>query len=231
MADSRGPHPQDHDDTPRRAWPTVVAVLLAVALIVGAVLVLMPSPDKQSAQAARRSSGSPLPVATAGATPGEGPRGTASASGGGTGSVNKDGHAPASSGRATQAPRPLTSTAAPAHAVTAELARIESVRGQANVPGDIAGPALRITVEVKNASRTALPLSGTVVNLYYGRNNTPASPVSGPGARAFPTSAGPGSTAKGVYVFRVPTGDRSRIRVELDLSVVGDVVIFQGPAA
>src|SRR4051812_7201972 len=156
MAANRGARPHDPVDATRRAWPTVVVGLVAVLLVVGAALLLVPSVDKRSARASPKSADAPVPAATADAAPGGPPTGIATSTEGGTTPVTHVGPLASPSSRATQTPKPLKSTAAPAHEVTAELARIESVTGQANVPGDIAGPALRVTVRVRNASHKVL---------------------------------------------------------------------------
>lgn len=130
--------------------------------------------------------------------------------------------------RPTPPPVSLTATANPATGLTARLARIESVQGISNLPGEIAGPSLRVTVEYDNGTPTAIDLRGAVVNLYTGKNLTPAIALTQPGARPFPSSVAAGQKAQGVFVFNVPQSLRSLVRVEVDLSNQGNVVLFQG---
>ncbi|MBB2985720.1 hypothetical protein [Terracoccus luteus] len=113
--------------------------------------------------------------------------------------------------------------------VTARLARIEKVQGVSTLPGEIAGPSLRVTVEYDNQTDAAVDLRGAVVNLYAGRDLAPAIMLTQPGAKAFPTSVAAGGTAQGVFVFNVPAASRSQVRVEADLANAGEVVLFQGP--
>ena len=130
--------------------------------------------------------------------------------------------------RPTKPPVSLTAPATPVAGLTARLARIEKVQGLSNLPGEIAGPSLRITVEYDNATAAAVDLRAAVVNVYTGAALTPAIMLSQPGAKPFPASVAAGQTAQGVFVFNVPTNARSQVRVEVDLANQGGVLLFQG---
>lgn len=121
----------------------------------------------------------------------------------------------------------LKAEATSAPGVTARLARIDSVQATASLPGEIGGPALAITVKVKNQTGKKLDLALGVVNAYYGPERTPAVSVASDGEVPFPASVGDGESAKGVYVFQIPEEARP-VRVELDLGNGADVVVFKG---
>ncbi|MER7557288.1 hypothetical protein ABTZ46_10125 [Nocardioides sp. NPDC126508] len=121
----------------------------------------------------------------------------------------------------------LKAEATSAPGVTARLARIDSVQATASLPGEIGGPALAITVKVKNQTGKKLDLALGVVNAYYGRERTPAVSVASDGEVPFPASVADGESAKGVYVFQIPEEARP-VRVELDLGNGADVVVFKG---
>ena len=108
------------------------------------------------------------------------------------------------------------------------LGSIESVQGEATLPGEVGGPSLRVTVNVHNGTDAELDLTGLVTNLYYGPDRAPAIQLTEPGAVAMPSSVPAGSDATGVYVFNVPTDQRDKVVVEVDLSADSTVVIFQG---
>ena len=57
--------------------------------------------------------------------------------------------------------------------VTAKVAKIEKVTGESVLPGEVAGPGLRLTVVVHNGTDEALDLRGAVLNLYLGKDRTP----------------------------------------------------------
>ncbi|MGH3354150.1 MAG: hypothetical protein ACRDPS_26045 [Nocardioides sp.] len=121
----------------------------------------------------------------------------------------------------------LKGEATSAPGVTARLARIESVQATASLPGEVGGPALAITVKVKNETEKDLSLALGVVNAYFGPERTPAVSVASDGEVPFPSSVAPGAAAKGVYVFQIPE-DARPVRVELDLGDGADVVVFKG---
>ena len=121
----------------------------------------------------------------------------------------------------------LKAVATTSPGVTARLARIDSVKATASLPGEIGGPALAITVKVKNETGKKLDLALGVVNAYYGPERTPAVSVASDGEVPFPASVADGESAKGVYVFQIPEKARP-VRVELDLGNGADVVVFKG---
>jgi hypothetical protein len=121
----------------------------------------------------------------------------------------------------------LKAVATTSPGVTARLARIESVQATASLPGEVGGPALAITVKVKNQTGKKLSLALGVVNAYYGPERTPAVSVASDGEVPFPASVADGESAKGVYVFQIPEEARP-VRVELDLGNGADVVVFKG---
>ena len=121
----------------------------------------------------------------------------------------------------------LKAEATSAPGVTARLARIDSVQATASLPGEIGGPALAITVKVKNQTGKKLDLALGVVNAYYGPERTPAVSVASDGEVPFPASVADGESANGVYVFQIPEEARP-VRVELDLGNGADVVVFKG---
>lgn len=114
--------------------------------------------------------------------------------------------------------------------VTARLSRIRSVKGEAQGPGEVAGPALRVTVKVTNGSKQEIDLSAVVVNLYYGKDATPASQLSGPKPAPFTGSLAAGASTSGSYIFGVPANQRKQVRVEFRYSTDASVAIFEGAA-
>ena len=114
--------------------------------------------------------------------------------------------------------------------MTFRLERLEAVQGEATGPGEIAGPAVRVTVVAVNDSDAPVLLDGTVVDLIYGEARTSAAPLSGPGAVRFTGSIEPGATATGVYVFDVPADQRAEVSVVISYLASVSPVVFTGPA-
>ncbi len=118
----------------------------------------------------------------------------------------------------------------PEPGIVARVVRIQPVKGTAQGPGEVAGPALRVALELSNNSSSKISLDAVVVNLYYGSKSSPASPLSGPGAKPFSGTVGPGSKATGTYVFNVPTDQRKQIKIEFRYSAEAPVTVFEGSA-
>jgi hypothetical protein len=112
--------------------------------------------------------------------------------------------------------------------VIVRVSDIEKVEGQAHGPGEVGGPALRISIEVRNSSGKDIPMELALANLYYGPDTSPASPLSGPGARPFPRTIASGKSATARYVFGVPERGRSPLVVEFSYTTDEPTVIFEG---
>lgn len=124
---------------------------------------------------------------------------------------------------------PIESPAEPSPGVTARVASIRAVTGKAELPGEVGGPALEVTVEVHNGTDEPLDLSLAVLNVYSGPGLTPELPLS-TGSRAFPDEVAPGADATGVFVHTVGVADRGDVTIELDLGVGTTIALFRGPA-
>jgi hypothetical protein len=114
--------------------------------------------------------------------------------------------------------------------MTFRLERLEAVQGEATGPGEIAGPAVRVTVVATNGTTSPVLLDGTVVDLIYGPDHTSAAPLSGPGAERFAASIDPGASATAVYVFDVPVDQRAEVSVIVSYLASVSPVVFTGPA-
>lgn len=125
---------------------------------------------------------------------------------------------------------PLSSQAAESNGVTVRLTSIKAIQGKANGPGNVAGPALQVTVHVENGTKAPITLAGAAINMYYGADDTPASPLDDPSARPFGIGMiKPGSSADGVYVFTVPQDQRDKVTVEVGYEAGAPLLLFSGP--
>jgi hypothetical protein len=112
--------------------------------------------------------------------------------------------------------------------VTATLPEIEEITGQATGPGDVAGPALRVTVRIQNGTQEAIALDEVSVNAYYRADLTPAPPLNDPSASAFFGPLPAGEAAEAVYVFRVPPEQRGQVTLEVGYRPGAPLAIFSG---
>ncbi|MGY1771718.1 hypothetical protein [Blastococcus sp. SYSU D00813] len=126
---------------------------------------------------------------------------------------------------------PLDAPAAVGNGIVATVTSVEAIDGTAVGPGNIAGPALRITVRIENGTAEAVSLDGVAVNLYSGPERTPASPLDDPSRVPFTGMVEPGAAGEGVYVFSVPADARDLVTVEVGYQAGAPLLLFTGPAA
>ncbi len=211
----------------------VVAILVAIALLARFQMTRSsgsePSPSAtMSGQPSKTPAGDdeparqPTPSTTAGPTPNASPQNPSPKA-----TPTRTESTPSRSLSLTPAP-----IAEPTHTyagVQVSLDSIEAVTGEARGPGELAGPALRVTVTLRNNTATELPLEGALVNVFYGAAQTPAIQLSGPGVDPFPSVAAPNEVVHGTYVFSVPIEDRSGIAIEVVAGTATPVFVFEGP--
>lgn len=223
-----GPAP-DAGRSSRRRRQLGLAVLAVVLVAVVVVLVVQGSRDEGRA--------------APGAAPSSDPAATASTSGAPTAATPPPGTAPQATD-AGQAPVPAgvadpneappslppveLDQSVPVRGVTASLSDIEAFTGEAVGPGNVNGPALRVTVRLQNDTDADLPLDGVAVDLAYGADRTPASPLEDRSQRSFAGTLPAGEGAEGVYVFSVPAdaGDDLTISVAHQAGV--PIAVFAG---
>lgn len=130
--------------------------------------------------------------------------------------------------RATLPPVPLDGVSDISDGPSVRVTKIEAVEGEAIVPGEVAGPALRVTVSVENSTADAIDLRTATVTLAFGDPWQVGNPITKPEGAAFPASVAPGETASGTFVFEAPEDARDHVRIELDLSIDDPIVAFEG---
>ncbi|MGI9821982.1 hypothetical protein [Agromyces sp. Marseille-Q5079] len=234
MANDREPPPTaDLDETddlpdPARAggsWRTaaivggiivliVVALIVAISLSGGSAPTALPAADTETANPTESASATTAPTqtpATEGATPVEP-----------SPDMTPVDQPPAAD------PVPIAKTAEIAPSLTAKITGIEAVEGEAQGPGEVAAPSIRVTVEIDNATKEASDLGTAVVTAYYGSASTPAAELREPGGRAFPDTVAAGETADAVYVFSVPPEERDDVTILVDYSLEYAPLQFHG---
>lgn len=114
--------------------------------------------------------------------------------------------------------------------VTATITELAAVQGVAKGIGEIAGPAVRFKVTVTNDTAIPLSLDGAAVDVSFGSEEEPASPLSGPDPVAFPSSVAPGASGTGVFVFGVPPEARDKVTIHFNLEAETPIATFAGKA-
>ncbi|WP_426302600.1 hypothetical protein [Arthrobacter sp. R-11] len=255
MKNSPRSGPAPGNGAARRPGPRLRAALLVAALALpGAVVVVwaanqpgMPGGTPQSGQVAP--SAATVPDGTGSPTPGGSATAAAPPSGtapGATGTPTPKSTTPANpapvdrKGKTEQelatiaqpvAPAvPLTAKKTVKSGITATITELQAVDGEARGIGEIAGPALRFKVTVSNGTTAAVKLGTALVTVTYGKDETPASPLSGPGATEFPLTVAAGASASSTLVFGVPKDQRGDVRIYFSLDALTPIAAFEGQA-
>jgi hypothetical protein len=205
--------------TARRWLLLALAVLLMVAVV--AVGVLLGHGDRTPSAAGSTSSpattSGAVPVATDAPTPPPTPVPT-----GPTGDVDS----PAASLPAVA----LDHRAAVGDGIIATIGSIDAIQGTGTGRGNVAGPALRVTVLLENGTKAAVSADAVTVGLASGSDLVPASPLDDPSAAPFTGMLQPGKQATGVYVFSIPENRRISVTVSVGYQAGAPIMVFQGSA-
>jgi hypothetical protein len=215
------PEPAETSPAPRRRRLVVAIAAAVLVALVALVLVLVTRDDDRDGSSAAGStaaptSGAPVDETIAPLPPTPTPTG------------------PTEDASALPAALPEVAIDAPAavgNGIVATVSSTEAIQGTAVGPGNIAGPALRVTVRIDNGTGEAVSLDGVAVNLYYGADRTPASPLDDPSESRFVGMVEPGASGEGVYVFSLPSDARDLVTVEVGYQAGAPLLLFTGPVA
>jgi hypothetical protein len=123
---------------------------------------------------------------------------------------------------------PRTAEAALGSGITGRIAALTSVTATGTRAGEVSGPAVQVDLELTNVSPKELSLDGVAVNAYYGPDKTPASPVLVQSAQGrFDGALAAGATAKGRYVFSVPSEQRDSVIITVSPAPGVALVVFK----
>ncbi|MBO0901676.1 hypothetical protein J1G43_17075 [Cellulomonas sp. zg-ZUI22] len=106
------------------------------------------------------------------------------------------------------------------------LAAVERVDGVATSPGEIAGPAVRCTVEVTNEGDTPVDLALVAVNASTA--GVPLVALVEPGGRPLAGSLAPGASGTGVFLFRLADGAAADVTLVVDVLPGEPAAVFAG---
>ncbi|QEE60495.1 DUF4352 domain-containing protein [Salinibacterium sp. dk2585] len=112
--------------------------------------------------------------------------------------------------------------------VTAEVTDVVPFAAEGRGVGETSGPALRFVLVVTNGSGNPISLDGASVNLYYGDDTTPASPLlNDESADPLGGELAPAGTARGTYIFSVPEDQHDSYRLEFSHAAGSGRVLFR----
>jgi hypothetical protein len=130
---------------------------------------------------------------------------------------------------ATKSPVAISAPADFGNKVTAHVVSIKSFNATAHGIGEIAGPAVAITLTVTNGSKSNVNLGSVTVTL-ADHNGTPSNPLSGSPSKPFSGNVAPGKSASAVYVFSLAKNHANPVTISLSYTTEAPVVLFVGDA-
>jgi hypothetical protein len=125
---------------------------------------------------------------------------------------------------------PLDQEAAAGDGVTASITSLEAIQGTGTGRGNVAGPALRVHVQITNGTVAPVSLDGVTVTMATGAELMPASPLDDPSQAPFAGTVGPGDRAEGDYVFSVEEEARTSVTLSVGYQAGAPIMVFTGPA-
>lgn len=222
----------------KRSAPLLVAVCLSTVGFMAACSSEVTSAPATSAPAAQASA---APASTVNSSPAAtSPAGSASAA-----PTKKQSTSTPSAPPTTPTPGSITETVPARTQATAEpvklrkasarfdkslsvkITDIRAAEVKAKKPGETSGASVIFDVVVKNGSNRVVDLNALVVNVLDDKQ-VPASRISTAPASPMPHAVAAGHSAKGRYVYVVPTSARKPITVQVSLSADQPVLVFRG---
>jgi hypothetical protein len=157
---------------------------------------------------------------------GDGSSTTVESGGSGSSGESGAGEAPPVPGEVAD-PVDMDDTADAGNGVEVTLSRIRSVEAEANLPGEVGGPAVAVTVEVANGSQERIDLDRVTVDLATSAGAS-ASPVLDPDLEPLAGALDAGRTRSGTYVFTLADDERTDVSVRVRYSADTPTVVFTG---
>jgi hypothetical protein len=109
--------------------------------------------------------------------------------------------------------------------VEVAVGRVRQLQVKAEHPGEIKGSAAAVQITVKNTSKKPFSLDGLVVTASYGDGLPGDETTSGPSA-PLTGSLGVGKSARGTYVFMVPSKYAASLHLEVSSDQSPTIVRF-----
>ncbi|TXR56373.1 hypothetical protein [Quadrisphaera setariae] len=131
-------------------------------------------------------------------------------------------------GATTLPPVPTGSPAAFGDGLVATVSAVREAQASGSVPGDVAGPAVAVSVRVENGSDAPVDLGGLTVTATYGADAVPATLLTGAPSAPAEGVLAPRKSAEGVWAFTVPSGQASSLVLTISSISSGTTVVVRG---
>lgn len=108
--------------------------------------------------------------------------------------------------------------------------KVDKITTTAELPGEIAGPGLAMSVTITNSSDAPIDLGAVIVDV-TDSVGMPAIPMTAAPASPMSGSLEPGQASSGVYVVTLPQGFTQPTTIAVSYSAGSPVVVFTGSTA
>ncbi|WP_169923673.1 hypothetical protein [Propionicimonas paludicola] len=126
----------------------------------------------------------------------------------------------------TAAPIGLGETS-PANPVAVSLTKLVRLQVEGKGPGEISGPAVAVTVRIRNQATSPLDLDHVIVNLLDATGQL-ATPMTADPAAPFHGQLAAGADQSAVYVFSVTKDALRPVQISVTYNVEEPTVLFKG---
>ncbi|MEQ6896513.1 DUF4352 domain-containing protein [Microbacterium sp. KR10-403] len=109
--------------------------------------------------------------------------------------------------------------------VAVAVAKVRDLTVKATTPGEIAGPAVAITLRVTNGGAKGINLSAAMISV-TGSHGAYGQPTTSDPYDPFSGSLAAGDSATGTYVFRLPAEQRKSLSVTVEYVAGAPVALF-----
>lgn len=144
---------------------------------------------------------------------------------GGPGNVEEV--APVSDGAPVEEPVGLDQVGDFGNGVTARITDAQATQAKAELPGELGGPALQVTVEITNSADGVIDLDNVAVVL-TNPSGIPVPLISSRQVHGFAGQLAASGSASGTYVFTLDPADRAGARLSVKYSADTPTVVFTG---
>lgn len=120
--------------------------------------------------------------------------------------------------------------ASPIAGLSVTVDSIRATQSNAQGPGMVQGPAVTVTVSVRNETGRQVRAPGGTMTVTYGPEDTPAEFSPQPDEQPVPSVLEPGAQATGSYTFLVPEGERDELTITFDYRPSDPAVVITGAA-
>lgn len=127
-----------------------------------------------------------------------------------------------------QEPVAPTETATGADGASVALVGTEGLEVVAQLPGEVSGAGIKVTVEITNTTDAPMNMDYVAVNLYTGDERTPALPIQSADSGGFMGELAVGDSATASYVFLLAEDARGDVLIGVDYLPGAATVTFRG---